>query len=281
LKKIDLVELFFWTVRRNEKDVVNLYNSLSDLMRLATSGDMLNFGFWDEKTNTPLEAQKNLCTVFGKFAQLESKQKIIDVGSGFASPAMEWSNDYFPIQITCVNINYDQLSDSRKITSNGKIGFVNATARILPFEDQSLDRVLALESAQHFKPLGDFISESYRILKKDGMLVLAIPVVQRPTSIMKLGVLSMTWSSEHYSVDFVKSLLEQHGFGVMSLQRIGSGVYEPLANYYMENRKFLAEKILVQYPKYVEKILHLSLQKMKSLSEQKIIDYLLISCKKI
>jgi ubiquinone/menaquinone biosynthesis C-methylase UbiE len=280
LKKIDLVELFFWIVRRNEKDVINLYNSLSDLMRLVTDGNMLNFGFWDEQTNTPLDAQKNLCKVFGEFAQLEPKQKIIDAGSGFASPAVEWSNDYFPIEITCVNTNYGQLWDSRKTTSNGKISFVNATARILPFEDQSMDRVLALESAQHFKPLKDFLSESYRVLKKDGILVLAVPVVQRPISIMKLGVLSMTWSSEHYSVDFVKSLLEQYGFDVISLQRIGSSVYEPLADYYMKNRKSLAEKVLGQYPNYVEKILHLSLQKMKKLSEQKIIDYLLLSCKK-
>jgi len=58
LKKIALLELFFWTFRRNEKDVVNLYDSLSDLMRLATGGDMLNFGFWNEKTSTPLLAQK-------------------------------------------------------------------------------------------------------------------------------------------------------------------------------------------------------------------------------
>jgi len=45
---IDPIELLLWTFRRNEKDVVNLYNALSDVMRLSTGGDMLNFGYWTE-----------------------------------------------------------------------------------------------------------------------------------------------------------------------------------------------------------------------------------------
>ena len=38
-----------WTFRRNEKDIVNLYNTLSPVMQLATGGNMLNFGCWDKK----------------------------------------------------------------------------------------------------------------------------------------------------------------------------------------------------------------------------------------
>ncbi|MDP3779675.1 MAG: methyltransferase type 11, partial [Nitrosopumilaceae archaeon] len=43
MKKINPLEVFFWTFRRNEKDVINLYDSLSDVMMIATGGDMLNF----------------------------------------------------------------------------------------------------------------------------------------------------------------------------------------------------------------------------------------------
>ena len=42
-----------------------------------------------------------------------------------------------------------------------------------------------------------------------------------------------------------------------------------------------ANKILEKYPSYVEKILYKSIQKMKHVSEKKIIDYVLISCQKI
>ena len=37
------------------------------------------------------------------------------------------------------------------------IQFFNSTSTKLPFMNNSVDRVLALESAQHFKPLENFI----------------------------------------------------------------------------------------------------------------------------
>ena len=228
MKKINPLELFLWTFRRKEKDVVHLYDSLSDLMRLATGGNMLNFGYWDDKTTTPLDAQKKLCTIFGKKALLSSEQHIVDVGSGISSPAIQWSLEYSPIKLSCVNINLTQLHDSIKNANksfktdkiNENFNFLNATATTLPFEKESVERVLALESAQHFKPLKSFISESFRILKKDGILALAIPVMldNHSSPMMKLGTLSMTWSSEHYSIDFVKSKIEEIGFETKTKQ---------------------------------------------------------------
>ena len=290
MKKINPLELFLWTFRRKEKDVVNLYDSLSDLMRLATGGDMLNFGYWDDKTRTPLDAQKKMCTIFGKKALLSSEQNIVDVGSGISSPAIQWSLEYFPVKLSCVNINITQLHDSIKNANksiksanvNENFNFLNATATTLPFENESVERVLALESAQHFKPLKNFISESYRILKKNGILALAIPVMaeNHSLSMIKLGSLSLTWPSEHYSTEFVNSSLKQEQFRNIDLQKIGSNVYEPLTNYYIENRESIKNKILQYYPAYVEKILFKSLNKMKQVSEKKIIDYILVSCQK-
>ena len=289
MKKINPIELFLWTFRRKEKDVVNLYDSLSDLMRLATGGDMLNFGYWDDKTKTPLEAQKKMCTIFGKKAVLESNQHIVDVGSGVGSPSIQWSLDYSPVKLSCININYTQLQSSinnvnKSIPKNNSenFNFINATATTLPFEDESIDRVLSLEAAQHFKPLKNFISESFRILRKNGIFALAIPVMaeNHTPSMMKLGTLSFTWSSEHYSKEFVESTLKQEGFTNIDLQKIGSNVYAPLANFYIENRDSIKNKILQYYPAYVEKILFKSLNKMKEVSEKKIIDYILISCTK-
>jgi cyclopropane fatty-acyl-phospholipid synthase-like methyltransferase len=287
MKKINPLELFLWTFRRKEKDIVNLYDSLSDLMRLASGGDMLNFGYWDEKTTAPLEAQKKMCTIFGKKALLEPNQHIVDVGSGIGSPAIQWFLEYSSVKLSCININFTQLLASinnvnKSFTTDNiqNFNFVNATATTLPFENGSVDRVLSLEAAQHFKPLKNFISESFRILRKNGILALAIPVIteNHNVTISKLGTLTFTWSSEHYSKEFVESTLKQEGFTNIDLQKIGSNVYEPLANFYIENRNSIKNKILKYYPVYVEKILFKSLKKMKEVSEKKIIDYILISC---
>lgn len=280
---IDPLELFLWTFRRNEKDVVNLYDSLSDVMRLATGGDMLNFGFWTENTKEPIDAQNELCKIFGKFSDLTSAKKIIDIGSGFSAPAIQWIKQFNPLEITCVNINFNQLKQSSdKINDSlAGINLLNSTSTSLPFPNDSSDRIIALESLQHVKHLENFFSESKRILKKHGILSIAIPVVtKKVTPIVDLGILSMTWSSEHYTTDYIKLLLVESGFRILEVKKIGSQVYDPLANYYIQNRENLKNKILSRYPSYVEKILFKSLQKMKQLSEKNLIDYVLIKCEK-
>ncbi|MCE9651756.1 MAG: class I SAM-dependent methyltransferase [Nitrosarchaeum sp.] len=270
------IDVFFWTIRKNEKDVVNLYNSLSPIMQLATGGSMLNFGYWKENISDPISAQEHLCSYFGKLAELENAKNVIDVGSGLSAPAIFWRDNYEKINLFCININYNQLSFSGP---QKNIEFLNSTSTKLPFADKSIDRVLALESSQHFKPLIDFILESKRILKKDGLLVLALPVTMQNASIMKLGILKFTWSSEHYGLQHVRKLVNSHGFTISDEELIGKNVYAPLANYYIKNRTELKKSILQKYPNYVEQILYKSILKMKKASEQKTIDYVVLKCK--
>ena len=73
-------------------------------------------------------------------------------------------------------------------------------------------------------------------------------------------------------------MISSNGFKIIDETLIGKHVYDPLAEYYVENRKLLSEKILKQYPAYMEKILYKSLLKMKKASEEKIIDYVLLKC---
>ena len=279
--KINPLDIVLWTFRRNENDVVNLYNTLSPVMQLATGGNMLNFGYWSKEDTSPISAQNRLCDKVGKIAELDSANSLLDVGSGLSSPAIMWSMLYPNIDISCVNINYIQLQLAQKIVKkkilNSTIHEINSTSTVLPFSTNSMERVIALESAQHFKPFSSFISESYRVLKKDGMLTFAIPVVKRNSNIKNLGILALTWSSEHYEQDFVISKTTKK-FKMIEKIGIGLDVFEPLTDYYIKNRKRLKGKILTQYPSFVENLLFKSLLKMKKASQEKLIDYLLIKC---
>ena len=273
---INLFEMLLWTFRRNETDVVNLYNSLSPIMQLSTGGDMLNFGRWDNSTNTPIEAQNNLCEFTGKMANLPTAKSLVDVGSGILGPAKKWNSDYPNLEIFAININYNQL----KNTNTDFIEKLNATSRFLPLADKSVDRIIALESAQHFKPLDDFLLESKRILNSNGILLIAIPTVSIGVSTMNdLGILSFTWSSEHYTIESITSKIHDAGFSIIESQKIGSNVYIPLANYYFEHRKELQEKIKTKYSSTTEKILFKSLKKMAHSSKTNLIDYALIKCR--
>ena len=275
LNSINPIDLFLWTFRRNEKDVVNLYNTLSPVMQLATGGSMLNFGYWSSKDMDPTSAQNNLSMIFANMAELASGKHAVDVGSGLSAPSKLWQDKFPDLHLYDVNINFKQLSFSG---SQRNIEFINSTSTKLPFADNTVDRVLALESAQHFKPLENFISESKRILTSSGLLVIAIPVITENSSLGKMDLLKFTWSSEHYSVNYLKKLIRSSRFSISDERLIGSNVYEPLANYYSSNRDTLKKSILENYPQYVEKILFKSLQRMKKASEEKIIEYILLKC---
>ena len=281
--RINPFALVLWTFRRNENDVVNLYNTLSPVMQLATDGDMLNFGYWSKEVNTPIDAQNRLCDEIGKIAELNSAKSLLDIGSGLSSPAIMWNTSYPNIDISCLNINYTQLQFAQKIvntkTSNRTIHEINSTSTMLPFLTNSVERIIALESAQHFKPFNDFITESFRVLKKDGILTIAIPVVKKKLKMRNLGILALTWSSEHYSEHFVINEITKK-FKLIKKIEIGPNVFEPLSNYYFKNRKKLQNKILTKYTSFVENILFKSLLKMKKASHEGIIDYLIIKCVK-
>lgn len=309
-----------WIFRRNESDIINCYNFLTPFVVRATGGTMLNFGYWGEKTINPNEAQIDLCKIVGEFAQFQSAKNIVDIGSGFSAPALYWNSVYKHLNTICLNVNFLQLkraiglvkgfrnlinSESNHLalscvnqSKTNNISVLNGTAKQLPFKDQSIDRVIALESAQHFRPLIQFIQESRRILNyEDGLLILVLPVLTTTTiskfeEIKRLGLLSFTWASEHYEFEFIKSLIKNSGFRIIDIRHIGNNVYRPVADYYAKNRHRIKETLLSemiclsisQYPKRLlfklsEHLIYRSALKMKDVSQKGYIDYVLIKAK--
>ena len=297
MKLINPIDALLWGIRRNQRDVINLYSSLSPLMSITTGSDMLNFGYWSDGINNPIKAQENLCNIIGKLAELESAKTLLDVGSGLSSPAMFWKNEYPLLEIYCININYPHLIFANKlkeqffiqknINKNFKsdISLFNSTAIKLPFNKESIDRIVALESAQHFKPFIEFIKDVKHVLKKEGIFIIAIPVITNLLTpiqnLVKLGILSFTWASEHYVLNDILEMLSYENFKIIEILNIGSLVYTPLSEYYFKNRKILLKRITSEYGSLFEYILFKSLVKMDKLSKEKIIDYVIIKLRKI
>ena len=296
---VNPIDAILWTLRRNEKDVIKLYNSLSPIMQVATGASMLNFGYWHGDANNLVDAQTNLCTLVGKLADLGSSKILIDVGSGDGAPALQWSDEYKLGNILCVNINSQQLVNGFKIASgkieNARVSdarclrthitCINSSSLCLPFASGTVDRIIALESAQHFKPFDMFIAESYRILQPKGLLVIAMPVTVSLDNVLKkifnLGILNLTWSSEHYGFEYIKSIVRRYGFEIMDVTMIGTQVFEPLGLYYTQNRKELRQKIMAHYPSYIEKILWKSVVKMVTVSKKGLIEYIVLKAQKL
>ncbi|MDQ3852823.1 MAG: class I SAM-dependent methyltransferase [Thermoproteota archaeon] len=318
-----------WTARRSERDVISLYNYLSGLMRIITKDYFLNFGYWNKGIDSPKEAQRRLCSLIADVSNFYSARKVLDIGSGFSVPAIYWKSLFNSLNIVCVDVNLSQLKfgvslqddlKEKNITSplskdntkdskaamelelplqsedTEKLSFLNATSTALPFADNSVDRIIALESAQHFRPLSEFFRESNRVLEKNGIFVTAMPVIHNQKRLhgnnifsevissisifFKLGLLSFTWMSEHYDLNYIKSQIVNAGFQLKEIKLVGSHVYEPLSEYYIQNREKIQNVILKEYPSHIEKILYKSISKMNELSEERVIDYAIIRADK-
>ncbi len=292
------------TFRRNERDVIDLYDSFSKIMQILTEGYMLNFGYWDKNTKNPLDAQNTLTNIVGRFSSLDMAKTLIDIGSGYSAPALQWNSKYKLSKIICINLNLEQLKTASRIAKlhgqntttdiekastnhqNKNIFYLNATSTALPIRKEYAERIIAFESAQHFKPFKQFIQESHRVLNHSGYLILAMPVIINNSNyfsipqVMKIGILSITWASEHYNIKYIENEIKAGGFQIEDIQYIGPKVYVPLANYYIKNREELKSRIIKEYPKFLETILYKSLLKMKSVSENNMIEYILLKAKK-
>lgn len=274
---INPLHVILWTYRRKERDVRHLYNTFRDFMKLATGGDMLNFGYWNNGCKDPLQAQVQLCQLMVDAADIKSNQVVLDVGSGDNGPAMLWHDLMNPIEIVCVDIsrrNHCQLGS----TSN--LNLLEASAHSLPLKDNSVDRIVALECAQHFRPIRKFLTDAFRIIKKGGMLGLAVPGIKedRLNWIDKrdLGLLNITWPSERHNLLALPTLLESIGFHGIEVQFIGKNVYVPLADYYSSHRDNIRTSVIPQYSPFVEHVIFKSILTMKKIAENDIIDYAII-----
>jgi cyclopropane fatty-acyl-phospholipid synthase-like methyltransferase len=318
-------------LRRDERAVVNIYQTFMSYARILTRTNMINFGFWTRETTSIRQAQEALCKLTGDLAELKTAKNVIDIGSGLSGPAEQWNREYkFINNLICIDVNYQALKMSHTI--NGIYGYdnkvlvepsvktdvtnkkyltrqngavlsrVNATATCLPLGDSFTDRIIALESAQHFKTFLEFIRESHRVLKNTGLIVLAIPVMTSPKSNGKsrvkilnslrnlrvLGILSLTWASEHYELDQIQSVISQEHFVIKDILRIGKSVYIPLADFYVQDRKEFRGIVLGKNSSFLKKIIldiiermvYRSALKMKQLSLSGNIDYVLIKATK-
>jgi cyclopropane fatty-acyl-phospholipid synthase-like methyltransferase len=242
---------------------------------------------------------------------------IADVGSGFSAPAVQWRSEYPHLRILCVDINYMELSTARKMVifpppppnsspaSSDRISLINASSAMLPFGKDKLDMIVAFESAQHFQSIDNFLEVSRSILKPGGLIVLAIPVVDlkslekgeenQNVSIVKklklmkkLGILYFSWASQQYDINTISKSIINHGYQIEEFQRIGHHVYEPLAEYYVRNRENIRRRLIQSFATYkqrmffefVEYMVYRSALKMKDLSMNGMLDYVLIRAKK-
>ncbi len=142
----------------------------------------VHWGYWEQPGSATgtledfLSAMARLNDVVLDAADLDSGQRILDVGCGFGGTLSVVDRCFDRVRLTGINIDRRQLKVARESvrpSPGNSIHFVAGDACRLPFPDASFDRVIAVESAFHFPSRQSFLSEVARVLKTEGKLALS------------------------------------------------------------------------------------------------------------
>lgn len=106
-------------------------------------------------------------------ASFSEEYSLLDVGCG-SGEFLDVMSVFSPI--SCLQgIELDSRLVAEANTRSGKIEIFNASAELMPLDDLSINCITSFHNIEHLYSPDKFINECYRILKKDGILVLATP----------------------------------------------------------------------------------------------------------
>jgi len=142
----------------------------------------VHWGYWDDPKAADgtradyVAAMEHMNGVLLDAGHVSDGQRLLDVGCGFGGTIQQINADHSGMHLTGLNIDPRQLAAAEAQTTpvNGnRIDWVEADALQLPFEDDSFDRILAVECIFHFPSRERFLAEAARVLKPGGYVAVS------------------------------------------------------------------------------------------------------------
>jgi len=225
----------------------------------------LNLGYWRD-VDTIDEASEELALLVAKRGGMGPGDTVLDCGYGFGDQDILWARNLKPEKIIGLNITNSQVKRARiNVADAGlekSIDLREGSATEMPIENESIDLVVSVESAFHYRTREDFFKEAFRVLRPGGRLVTAdILPTKNPENLFSQIEHWLSWSlvagkfnipqENYYLIPSYNKKLSKAGFVNIDIKSIRDDVYIPLHEYLSRNQSFVGKlhplaKILAQ-----------------------------------
>jgi len=166
-------------VRQGSNPAARVYESIGSDFFLALAQGWLNLGLW-EGPGTEDEAEAACRRLVRTLAlALPVGGTILDVGNGLGTQDRLIAEAVRPRRLVAVNITEWQLTAGRDRLKQAAAAPVAGDAVRLPVADGTVDGVISVEAAFHFRSRKAFFDECYRVLRPGGVLSMSDISIRR------------------------------------------------------------------------------------------------------
>jgi microcystin synthetase protein McyJ len=201
----------------HNKKIKALYNEIKNDLN-DSEQKWLNLGYWKNAT-TISQAAKEMIELVIQKGELREGHIILDAGIGYGEQDIHILNKLTDTIIYGVNISKHQIDFALRLRK--KFNLQNRyypqytdVANLETFH-QSFDRVISVEAAFHFNTRKDFLINSFKLLKKDGVICITdcLPsnkekYIEHYNRFKKIGIPK----ENLYNIEEYVSIMKQVGF---------------------------------------------------------------------
>ena len=221
-------------LRQGRNPVATVYDSIGTDFFLAMAPGWLNLGLW-EGAGTEEEAPVAVRRLVAALAEeLPAGGAVLDVGNGLGVQDPVIAEVAHPRQLVAMNITESQLRAGREPMAAAGAAPVLADAMRIPLADGTVDGVISVEAAFHFRSRRRFFDEAFRVLRPGGVLSMSdIPLTRRlvgPTELLAGLAQLRVWGlrpSAAATPEEIAGACRAAGFVNVRMQLVGDRVIAP------------------------------------------------------
>lgn len=213
----------------------------------------LNLGYWRD-VDTIDEASEELALLVAKRGGMGPGDIVLDCGYGFGDQDILWTRSMKPEKIIGLNITHSQVERARMNVADAGLGesidLREGSATEMPIDNESIDLVVSVESAFHYRTREDFFKEAFRVLRSGGRLVTAdILPTKNSYNLFRRIEQWISWNlvagkfnipqENYYLIPSYDNKLSKAGFVNTDIKSIRDDVYMSLHEYLSRDRTFV------------------------------------------